>query len=214
MNRTATYIVAGVILGAGAGTAIYGFRYFGAESDLHRAIPRVDIASLSVPGSPFSASHDETIVWIYNDIGRREKWREEDRVRVFEILTAWRPQDLTREAMTPAEYEEWDAQRELIAMLESRAHAGTMMDEEVALAWRNQVVDLIDHAQPYARRWGIGSASSGGLFAVPEILAKVERLVLSDPDERVRHAANLHVGRHYGVDSPSVPCPTCPGGSP
>jgi hypothetical protein len=214
MNRTATYIVAGVILGAGAGTAIYGFRYFGAESDLHRAILHGDIATLSVPGSPFSVSHDETIVWIYNDIGRREKWREADRVRVFEILTAWWPQDLAIKAMTPAEYEAWDAQSTLISILDDRVRAGTMMDEEVALAWRNQVVDRIDHAQPDARSAGIAAAANGGLFAVPEILAKVERLVSSDPDPWVRHTADLFVGRHYGVDSPSVPCPTCPGGSP
>jgi hypothetical protein len=210
MKRQTVIIVGlGALLGVGVGVA---WRLATAETELERLIPRLEVSELSLPGSPMSVGHDEYIVWLFNDIGRPAKWRPEDRERVLEVLSAWSARDVAGDAMTMAEFEEWDTLRAMIDMLAARVDAGTEIEPEVVRAWHAQVVDLLAHPQAYARMAAVGNAGVAGMLFVPGIRATVERLAVSDPDEMVRRVAHIKLAQQDGRDPGVIPCATCPGG--
>jgi hypothetical protein len=211
MRRWTLIILSGGVIGLGGGVAWRAYAMT-SQTELERQIPWMETPDLTRTDLPFSGKHFETISWIFNDIGRREVWRTQDREQVLDMLAEWTPTNLTRESMTPSEYEAWDRLRALISILAARAVTGVDMEADVFHAWHAQVKDLLTHPQPYARRTGAGNAGSSGMIYMPDIRALMERMAASDPDDQARTMALVKLAQADGRDPGVVPCPTCPGG--
>ena len=209
MNKILTLsaiVVAGVLVGSGVALFARSSPASG-QSELHRLIPRVEVSQIA---GYFTPEHDLRVVWLYNDIGRGV-WTDQDRERVHEILSYRVQYDVPIGSMTPTEFESWDGLQTLLMILAERLAGGGEVDAGVALAWYDQVDDLLLHPQPFARAAGVAFAVNARMASRPEVLTTIERLAATDPDDEVRRVAVVKLGQHNG-NAVGEPCPTCPGG--
>lgn len=162
--------------------------------------------------SPYSAEYHADIARII-DIARKGRWSATDAQWIEGIIVPDWP-DVPRDPNDVAQSEEYYFYSMALAVLGDRRMMQLPMPDHLLESYRETVIGMMQHPQPYIRRKGAAAAGNGYFLDDPEIGPMVQALSRDDPDPDVRRTAQLKINQAAGVESPADDCPTCPKGTP